>query len=193
MVLSLLPIQGGPVLSRQDGDRGELRGGVGCQRKRRAHRTGFPFPKLRFAFFSTWFPAGSPGPSLWGCCWLMKPVKAQVGHQANNKHSCIAQPLSLLNGSSLHVSGFATPAPIAPPVSTTMPPHNYLTLMNLIFNFPAGPGPQPPNKGRGIVGVPVSRLPPTARETLATTRIFAPCGTVKSNKYFSFYSIIRPS
>lgn len=31
--LSLLPIQGGPVLSRQDGDRGELRCGVGCQSK----------------------------------------------------------------------------------------------------------------------------------------------------------------
>lgn len=66
-------------------------------------------------------------------------AKAQVSHQAKNKHSCAAHVLSQFNGSSLHVNGLPTPAPITPPVSTTMPPHNYLTLMNLIFNFPAWP------------------------------------------------------
>jgi len=33
----------------------------------------------------------------------------------------------------------------------------------------------------------MTTLPPTAVETLAMTRIFAPCETVKSNKYFSFF------
>lgn len=79
-------------------------------------------------------------------------VKAQVSHQAHNKHACVVCLLSLLNGSSLHINGLAAPAPIAPPVSTTMPPHNYLTLMNLIFNFPAWPWyPGSPNKGSGAV------------------------------------------
>lgn len=91
-----------------------------------------------FAFSSTWFPAGSPGPPLRRLL-TNETVKAQVGHQANNKHSCVARLLSLFNRSSLHVSGLPIPAPISPPVSTTMPLRNDLTLMNLIFNFPAWP------------------------------------------------------
>lgn len=39
----------------------------------------------------------------------------------------------------------------------------------------------------------MTTLPPTAVETLATTRIFAPCETVKSNKYFSFFPSLDPA
>ena len=84
-MLSLLPIQGGPVL--QDGDRGEPRRRV--SEGEEGPQDWIPFPKTAFCLLFHLAPSRESWPSFVGVLLTDETVKAQVGHQANNKHSCI--------------------------------------------------------------------------------------------------------
>lgn len=91
------------------GTQGNLDVGMWALEGERAHRTGFPF-RSRLCLLFHLVP-GRESRYSFGGLLTNETVKAEVGHQANNKHICVARLLSLFNGLSPTCKWASYPSP----------------------------------------------------------------------------------